>query len=146
MIYIALFSILMTGAMIGAYNLLEAGGRNVTAIGIQEEGTFINRKINWALTGASAVNASADGTTLTITRPDLGAQSPLVIVGNGTAISIARGAGVATGLNSERFPVSNPTSGKIFVMRAGSGGKPPAVTISFQIQGKPFIFRTYVRQ
>lgn len=146
LIYIALFSILMSGAMIAAYNLLEGGGRNKLAIGTQEEGTFIDRKINWALTGASTVSASADGTTLTITRPDLGAQSPLVILGNGTTMTIARGASAAVGLNSDRFAITNPASGKIFVIQPGSGGKPPAVTISFQIQGKPFIFRTYVRQ
>jgi prepilin-type N-terminal cleavage/methylation domain-containing protein len=146
LIYIALFSILMSGAMVASYNLLEGGGRNEKAIGIQEEGTFINRKINWALTGASVVTASPDGTTLTMTRPDLGAQSPLVITADGSTVSIARGGGVSTPLNAERFPIANPTSGKIFVIQPGAGGKPPSITISFTIIGKPFIFRTYVRQ
>ena len=145
-IYIALFAVLMSGAMMGAYNLLEGGGRNKTAIGIQEEGTFMNRKVNWALTGASAVSASADGTTLTITRPDLGAQSPLVIVSNGATMMIARGTSAAVTLNSERFAVANPLSGKIFVVQPAAGGKPPAVTVSFTIRGQPFLFRTYVRQ
>jgi prepilin-type N-terminal cleavage/methylation domain-containing protein len=146
LIYIVLFSILMTGAMIAAYNLLDGGGRNKLAIGVEEEGTFINRKINWVLTGASAVSASSDGTTLTVTRPDLGAQSPLVLVGNGTTITLSRGGSVAVVLNSDRFPTANPASGKVFVVQAASGGKPPSVSVSFQILGRPFLFRTYVRQ
>jgi prepilin-type N-terminal cleavage/methylation domain-containing protein len=147
LIYIALFSILMSGAMIAAYNLLEGGGRNTSAINTQEEGTFINRKINWALTGARTVTASPDGTTLTITRPDLGAQSPLVIVGDGTSMTIARGTGgLAVVLNAERYPIGNPATGKIFAIQPGAGGKPPSITVSFLIGDKPFIFRTYVRE
>lgn len=146
LIYIALFSILMSGAVVAAYNLLEGGSRNKIAIWIQEEGTFINRKINWALTGASAVSASPDGTTLTITRPNLGSQSPLIITGARATISIKRGASAPVELNRERFAVEDPTSGRLFTVQSASAGRPASVTISFEIQGRPFIFRTYVRQ
>ncbi len=146
LIYIALFSILMSGAVVAAYNLLEGGSRNKTAIGIQEEGTFLNRKINWALTGASSVSTSPDGTVLTITRSDLGSQSPLVITGNGTTMTIKRGVGVSTVLNSDRFKVTGPTSGNFFSVQPAIAGRPSSITVSFEVQGKPFIFRTYVRQ
>ena len=42
MIYIALFGILMSGAVIGAYNLLDGGSKNIISTRIQEEGTFID--------------------------------------------------------------------------------------------------------
>lgn len=146
-LYIALFAMLMSGAVVAAYNLLEGGNRNKTAIGIQEEGTFINRKIHWALTGASNAVVSGGGNTLTITRPDLGAQSPLVIYGNGTTVTIARGAtGLEVALNSERYPVSAPVSGPLFTLVPPLDGRPASITSSYVIQGKPFIFRTYVRQ
>lgn len=146
LIYIAIFSILMSGAVVASYNLLEGGGRNKNAIGIQEEGTFLNRKINWALTGASAVSASPDGTTLTITRSDLGSQSPLVIIGNGTMMTITRGASAPIALNSDRFRVTGPVTGHTFSILPTSAGRPSSVTVSFQIQSRPFIFRTYLRQ
>jgi type II secretory pathway pseudopilin PulG len=48
-LYIGLFGILVGGVIIAAYQLLEGGDRNQVNILIQEEGTFLNRKINWAL-------------------------------------------------------------------------------------------------
>ena len=146
LIYIAIFSILMSGAVVGSYNLLEGGSRNMTATGIQEEGTFLNRKINWALTGATATAASPSGTTLTITRPDLGSQSPLVITSNGTSMTITRGVSTPVVLNSDRFPVSGPSSGYMFSIQPAVAGRPSSATVSFQILGRPFLFRTYVRQ
>ena len=146
LIYIALFSILMSGAIVGSYNLLEGGRRNSIAIGIQEEGAFLIRKINWALTNASAVSASSGGTRLTITRPDVGSQSPLVLVGNGTTLTLKRGASAPVELNSDRYAVTGPASGTLFSVRPAASGRPPSVTVSFEIQGRPFIFRTYLRQ
>lgn len=143
-IYIALFAILMSGAVVAAYSLLEGGGRNVTAIGIQEEGTFLSRKINWALAGASDVSTSGGGTVLTITRPDLGYQ--IVITGTGSRMTIARGAGGPLELNSDRYAVTGPESGDMFIVQPASGGRPPSVTASFMVQGKPFLLRTYMRQ
>lgn len=144
--YIALFSILMTGAVVAAYNLVEGASRNNAAIEVEEEGTFLDRKINWALTGATAVSASSDGTALTITRPDLGSQSPLVITSDGTMMSLKRGIRAAVELNNDRFTVTSPTSGNIFSVEPAVNGRPPSVTVSFEIEGMPFFFRTYVRQ
>ncbi len=146
LVYLALFSLLMSGTVVGSYNLLEGGSRNKIAVGIQEEGMFLTRKINWALTNASAVSASSGGTRLTITRPDLGAQSPLIIAGTGTKITLKRGASVPIELNSDRYVVTSPTAGTLFSVQSAASGRPPSVMVSFEIQGKPFMFRSYVRQ
>lgn len=157
-VYIGLFAILISGVVATAYSLIEGGNRNKAAISIQEEGTFLNRKINWALSGASdvcvtvdnippCITTSSGGNTLTITRPDLGAQSPLVIIGNGMMVTIARGVGgLAVQLNSDRFPVSYPALGSMFVIVPAINGRPASITSGFVIQSKPFIFRTYLRQ
>lgn len=142
MIYIALFALLMSGAVIGAYNLLEGSDRNVAATGIQEEGVFLNRKISWALSGATDATVSGGGSTITITRPDLGAQSPLTITGDGTIVTIARGVGVPVQLNSDRYHVSN----LLFSYTAGVNGRPPSVSVNFLIEDKPFNFKTYLRE
>lgn len=143
-IYIALFGILMSGAVIGAYNLFEGSDHNITATRIQEEGTFLNRKINWALSGATNASVSGGGSILTITRPDLGAQSPLVISGTATVktMTIARGVGTAVQLNSDRFPINNVE----FTYQASVNGRPPSVSVNFLVQDKSFSFRDYLRQ
>jgi prepilin-type N-terminal cleavage/methylation domain-containing protein len=142
MIYIALFGIIMTGAVVGTYNLIEGGNHNINSTRIQEEGTFLNRKINWALSGATAATISGGGSTLTVTRPDLGAQSPLVISGTGNIITIARGTGAAVELNSDRFSISNVA----FAYTAAVNGRPPSVSVNFKVADKPFDFRSYLRQ
>ena len=142
MIYIALFGVLMSGAVVGAYNLLEGSDHNIADSRIQEEGTFLNRKINWALSGASNATISGGNSILTITRPDLGSQSPLVISGTGSIITIARGTGAATQLNSDRFAVTNVE----FAYQVSTGGKPPSVSVKFLVADKPFSFRSYLRQ
>ena len=142
MVYIALFAILMSGAIAATYELLEGGDRNEASVSIQEEGTFLDRKINWALTGASATLVSGGGSTLTITRPDLGAQSPLVITGASGALTIKRGASAPVQLNSETYAVTSV----VFTITPASGGRPPSITVSFLVQNKPFVFRTYLRQ
>lgn len=141
MVYIALLGTLMGGAVIAAYQLLEGGGRNETAVRIQEEGTFINRKINWALTGASATVVSAPN-VLTITRPDLGAESPLVITGDGMSVTLARNGSAPAILNSDRFSITNMT----FSLTPAAGGRPSSITASFQVSGMPFTFRKYLRK
>ena len=141
-IYIALFSLLMSGAVIGAYNLLEGSDRNIVATSIQEEGTFLNRKINWALSGATGVTVSGGGQSITITRPDLGLESPLVISGEGSNATISRGTAGPVLLNRERYPVSSLK----FVYAASINGRPASVAVSFLIKDKLFNFRKYMRQ
>lgn len=142
-IYIALFGLLITGAVVGAYNLLEGGQRNIAATGIQEEGTFLNRKINWALSSATDATVSGGGDTITIIRPDLGAESPLVVSGDGTTITITRDTGAAVQLNSDRYPVSNLEFEYSDI--DGPGGRPPSVSVSFLVKDKAFNFRKYIR-
>lgn len=142
MIYIALFGIIMSGALVGTYNLLEGGKRNIDTAKIEEEGTFLNRKLNWALTGATNATVTGGGSTINITRPDLGSQSPIVIKQSGTNMTITRGTGVEVELNNDRFHIS----GTNFVYTPASGGRPPSISATFKVEEKTFNFRNYLRQ
>jgi type II secretory pathway pseudopilin PulG len=55
-IYLALFAILIDGAVVAAFNLFENAGRELTHTMLQEEGNFLIAKINWAVSGAQSVN------------------------------------------------------------------------------------------
>jgi prepilin-type N-terminal cleavage/methylation domain-containing protein len=142
MIYIALFGIIMSGAVVGTYNLLEGGDRNVASAGVQEEGTFLIRKISWALSGGTAVSISGGGSILTINTIAPGVTSPLVISGVGSNMTIARGGGASIVLNSDRFKISNV----LFTYIASINGRPPSVSGSFLVGDKSFTFRDYLRQ
>lgn len=56
-IYIALFGVLMTSALITVYELLGSVEINKTALVTQTEGTFINSKLRWAITGFTIVTS-----------------------------------------------------------------------------------------
>ena len=62
-IYIALFALLMGMALISAYYLIDSSKNLGTKTNIQEEGDFIIRKLNWALTGVEKITTPETGTT-----------------------------------------------------------------------------------
>jgi len=66
-IYIALFSILLGGAFVTAYQLIDSsrflGAKNT----VQEEGNFVLRKFNWALMGILDVTAPSPS-SLVVTK------------------------------------------------------------------------------
>jgi prepilin-type N-terminal cleavage/methylation domain-containing protein len=142
LIYIALFGVLMGGAVVSTYQLLEGGQAHQARVTAQEEGGFISRKLNWALGGASSVSVSG-GTMLSITRPDLGSESPLVFDGSGATMTLKRGdSGTATPLMGSGLPLGNVS----FVVAPASGGKPSSVHVEFDINGAPFSFGAYLRE
>src|SRR3989344_3611457 len=60
-IYIALFTILMGGALATAYSLIEGADGTQTKTTVQEEANFVLRKIDWALTGTETINIPGAG-------------------------------------------------------------------------------------
>ena len=61
-VYLALFSILMGGIVLTAYNLFEGAGRNQVQAMVNNEGTFLIGKIQWALSGTQSVDQPVSGT------------------------------------------------------------------------------------
>lgn len=144
-IYIALFGLIMSGAVASAYQLLEGGRRNQAAISIQEEGTFLTRKINWALVGASEIRVPATSTII-ITRPSLAlrtpSESPLTITASGTIMTLARGGALPMPLNGDAFAVTNLE----FSIEPSIGGRPTSTIAHFFVNNKPFTLKTYLRR
>ncbi len=141
-IYIALFGILMSGAVVATYQLLTGGESNQAAVLVQEEGTFLYRKVNWALSGATAVSTTTNA--LIITRPDLGLQSPITFTFDPihATLSIARGTGSPNILNSAAYAVTDVLFQTSFDPVASS----TRVEFDFSVHGVPFSFLSYLRQ
>lgn len=143
LIYIVLFGMLMSGAVIAAYQLLDGGQRQDISFISQQEGTFVNRKLAWALAPASNVTASPDGKVLTITRPDLGAESPLVVDASGVRVYLKRANSPDSfALTTDGLPLSDAT----FSVSPAANGLPKSVRVAFSLAGKPFAYAMYLRQ
>lgn len=132
MIYIALFSILMSGLLLSAYSLIESGERNRESLLITEEGMFVERKFAWALTNATDVML-VNQKTLRIERPDLGFENPLVFSEESGMLYLSRGDGPKTPLVSKEFVVNNTE----FAVESGN-----IVTARFDINDRTFMHST----
>ena len=58
LVYLALFSFLMTGIIVVVYSIFESSDRNQTKIMVQEEGNFLVAKISWALSAIKGFNVN----------------------------------------------------------------------------------------
>ncbi len=140
-VYLGLFSIIMGGVLVSAYNLIESGQRTQAVIGTQEEGIFLNRKLQWAISGATSASTLGPD-TLVLTRPDLPAnENPLTFTTTGTGLTLKRGSQTAQSLNGDGFPVTNFSAAVTH-----TSGKPDSVSVTFELAGQPFIFDTYLRK
>jgi prepilin-type N-terminal cleavage/methylation domain-containing protein len=138
-IYIALFSVLLGTAFITAYELLESSdtlsAKNTTG----EEGNFVMRKLNWALSGVSEISVPSTG-TLTVIKYD------------GNIINFR--------LNSDKIEMKESASGNIFIPITtsnvsvtslqfsyipASGGAPAGLTVRAAINGVTFTITKYLR-
>ena len=109
-IYIALFALLIGGAVVAVYGIIEGTGRNQQKAMLQQEGDFISAKINWAMSGVQAVNAPSVGIvddTLSVTKWDTTAGNPIVISLSGTDVTLSRAGGPAAPLNNPDFKVTD---------------------------------------
>lgn len=85
-IYIALFSLLMGSAFVTAYQLIDGSGKLSAKNTVQEEGNFVMRKFNWALTGINpsstpVISGSGCSQTLSVNKTDT-TINPVVIKSN----------------------------------------------------------------
>jgi type II secretory pathway pseudopilin PulG len=140
LIYLGLFGILMSSVIATVFSLSVSSDKNIASVGIQEEGTFINRKMSWALSGATSVTG-VSSTSISIVRPDLGAQSPLVLSAVGNEMVLSRGGTAPIPLSASRYDVNNAQ----FVVTPGAGGVPSSVKLTYLIEDSPFIYKTYLR-
>ncbi len=113
-VYLALFALILGGAVISAYNVFESSGRGGSRGMLQEEGDFVMAKISWALSGASAIASpaivtlpcSATSDTLSVSKWD-SAVDPVAITLTGTNATISKKGAAAVPINSSSVQISN---------------------------------------
>lgn len=126
-IYIAILAFLIASGVMSAFYIIDSSGENKIDVNVQAEGNFILRKIDWALTGAT--DASVAGSSLTITKT----SGPYIFSFDGSQYLQLGG----TNLNSSRVTISSV----VFSV----SGSPKKITVSFNVNGKPFAITKYLR-
>lgn len=109
LLYLGLFSIIIGGGMVAAYQIIQGTQANYNHVVLQEEANFIFRKISWAMTGADQIIPGAAETKLTIKKPDPIAPDPITLdfdlVDN--KLKLSKNGGDAVDLNSESISVDS---------------------------------------
>jgi len=143
-IYLALFSIIIGGAMAGVYQLVQSSDANAQKIIVEQEGNFLLRKIDWALSNVASVSAPAEGAngqTLKINKENY-AQNPIQFNLAGSTLELAKGDGAPVALNSSYTVLSD----LLFEHLPPSGAKPAAIKTSFKLNGQSFSTTKYLRK
>lgn len=149
-IYIALFSIIITGAFSTAYGLLDGSDKAMRKTEILEEGNFVLRKLSFALTGLDSTNPPTilgTGCSQSLTTNKTSFDSNPIIIrlntianvkyieikeGSGTFLPITTGTASTTCLKFQHIP-------------AILGG-PDGITGTATIGGIDFTITKYVRK
>lgn len=133
-IYIALFSLLMGTAFVTAYRLIDGSGDLGTKNTVQEEGNFVMRKFDWAMTGVSSFTNTPN--TLHVNKYD-GNQIDIKLVG--TKIKITESSGPNDFITTDNVSVSS-------LLFTPTGGMPAGITATTIINGVTFTTTKYIRK
>lgn len=146
LIYIGLFSLVIGGLLFSVYGMIQGSSRLQKNVVINEEATFLLRKLDWALMGASAIVVPSSD-RLEVTKPSLvPSENPLVFTLASGRVMLARGAGSAVPLTSASVSVSP----LVFTEIPAVGPKPAALTAQFTLthalESRTFETTKYLRQ
>lgn len=134
-VYIGLFSVIMTTGLLTVNQLLQSGAQTSGKATIQSEENFVLRKIAWALSGASSVSAPSPS-ALTVTRYD---GNTVDFRLRGTAIEMRESA-----IGTTYLPI---TTGNVHVTALDFVILSPAgITASLTIDGFDASMTRYIRQ
>ena len=131
-IYIALFSILIGGVLVSAYNLFESSGHNQTEAQLVEEGNFLLAKMDWVMSGVQTIHtpsANSSGNTLSVTLFDTTISNPVVMTCVGNNMTLTRGTDTSQILNNTNVWLSDASFAH--TTQTGQGLVPESVTVTF---------------
>jgi type II secretory pathway component PulJ len=106
LIYIALFTFIMGGAILSAYQIFEGSAQIQRMAQTEVELNFLLRKIDWALNGATSVSVQNSGDTLQVVRD---AGQTFKFTQSDGIVTLERVSSATRNLTSARFPITELT-------------------------------------
>lgn len=133
-IYAALVSLMAEFAIFSMNQIIGNNNLVRSKIEVEEEMNFTLQKINWALSGASAINQPAAGATSTILSVNKinFSQNPIVFDLNGNNVRLSKGGSGFSELNNQKVSVSR----LVFEHLAASANAPEAIKTTIAINSK----------
>jgi len=128
LVYFALFGLLFSGVVVSAYEVLESSGRNQTKAMLQNDGSFISAKIDWALSQAQSVTVPAGGD---LQLASVSGTLEFKPDASGTNLLLARNGASGEELNNSNEKIT----GLFFVKIDDSGNEPAGVNYGFTLNG-----------
>ncbi len=139
LIYIALFTLILSGGFATAYSLIEGTDHLSRRTVTLEESNFVLRKINWILNGAETISVSFPN-TLEVTKFD-GSQYEITL--DGEVIKMSESGGESdVPLSTENVKVLDLD----FTYISENSGAPAGVTGVININGIVSTTTRYIRK
>lgn len=141
-IYIGLFSILIGGIIVSAFNLIQNTYRTDAQVVTHEEVNFVLKKLNWALVGAENISVNSSHDTLTIDNPKVSSDD-IVFKYNSTDKKMELKTKNADGF----YPITtiNVSVESVIFNKKETTGQPPGVEIKLNIDGKTVDVTKYLK-
>jgi len=116
LIYLALFAIIIGGALVTTYQIIQSSQAMETKVALQEEGDFLLGKISWALSGVKTINSSTSGGKLSVAKYDSATPNPLIYDYNpDSQILFSNSTGNNLALNNNEIKIVNLTFNHLFL-------------------------------
>jgi len=136
LIYAALISIIIGMVIVITFQVVSGNVKLGEKIFLEEESSFLLRKLEWAIGGASAINSPASGTSsnssLSINKFEVPpTENPIVFTVTNGDMTIKRGTADEVNLNSSLLSISNAT----FTHIAATGTAPAGIKIELSVVG-----------
>jgi len=153
-IYIALFTILIGTAFVTVFELIDGSNKLNQKNTTEEEGNFVMRKINWALTGISNDTSDiaspsifypyATSNTLSIKKWWMGSEISVDLRLNvaSSSIEMREGTNDFLPISTINVKVTNLSFG--FIPASGNG--PAGIIATTTINGIDFVLTKYIRK
>ena len=142
-LYLGLLSMLMVGAVVTSYDLVESSQNSGGNATLEVEGSFVSRKLTWALAGlttAPTIGGSGCSQTLSVTKT--GGNNPIQFQRNSASSSVEMregGSGAYSALTTSNVSVS-------CLQFAALAGTPSGITATITINGSVFTVTKYLRK
>lgn len=130
LIYIGIFSLIIGGLLLVTFGIVQGSGRLQSNVVVNEEATFVIRKLYWAFAGATGITVPSAG-RLEITNPSFPAGEDPVFELNSGKLMFGRGSGALVQLTTDDVEFSSLVFSKIV-----EAGKPDALRAQFTISSR----------
>ncbi|OGG47061.1 hypothetical protein A2671_01565 [Candidatus Kaiserbacteria bacterium RIFCSPHIGHO2_01_FULL_49_13] len=134
LIYTALFSFIIGGAILAVYSILDGSARTDAALTRDADARFVLQKIAWVMNDASNIfspTSGNDSESLSVVKSVAGTPTLITIDLTSGRIFMTRDVGPEIPLTSERVRAESI----LFHARPPSAGAPPAIEMSFVLNG-----------